>query len=118
MTKIEESARKAKDEMHPIHPGEMLLDELKYLNISQKRFAEVLAVPFEQLQALLNGKRNIDAEFALRLERYFGSGARMWMNLQATYSLEVAERDLGKTIEHEVLPKDDEAARVEVIEAA
>ncbi len=118
MTQIEESARKTKKNVRPIHPGEMLLDELKYLNISPKRFAEIVAVPFEQLQALLNGKRDVDAEFALRLERYFGSGARMWMNLQATYSLEVAERDLGKKIEHEVAPRDDEAARADVIEAA
>lgn len=118
MTQIEESAPETKNDMRPIHPGEMLLDELEHLNISPKRFADIVAVPFEQLQEVLNGERDIDAEFALRLERYFGSGARMWMNLQTIYSLEVAERDLGKKIEHEVAPREDAVARAEVVEAA
>ena len=94
MTQIEESTRDTKNSGSPIHPGEMLLDELQYLKISPKQFSEIVAVPLEQLRAVLHGKRDIDAEFALRLERYFGSGARMWMNLQTTYSLEVGLREI------------------------
>ena len=112
----EEDTREIKNRMPPIHPGEMLLDELEYTNVSPKQFAEMLAVPFEQLQAFLSGERDVDAEFALRLERYFGSGARMWMNLQSTHSLKVAERDLGKSISEEVVPR--EKAPSEVVEAA
>lgn len=118
MTQTEESVRKTKNSMSPIHPGEMLLDELEYLNVSPKRFAEIVAVPFEQLQAILKGEQDVDAEFALRLERYFGSGARMWMNLQTTYSLKVAERDLWNKIEQEVEQREDAEARVEAIEVA
>ena len=105
-----------KDGMPTIHPGEMLLDELEYLEISPKQFAQTLTIPLGKLQAFLNGERDFDAEFALRLEHYFGSGARMWMNLQSTYSLKVAELDRSERIEREVKPRVE--APVEVAEVA
>ena len=96
----------------PVHPGEMLNEELEYVGLTLETFAEQLGVPVAQMEAILNGDRDVDAEFALRLERYFGSGARMWMNLQATYSLEVAEMNLGGQIEKEVVPRDSERSEV------
>ena len=112
------SEMKSKNGMPPVHPGELLLDEIEYLKIAPAKFAEMLTVPVEQLQAILDGERDVDSEFALRLERFFGSGARMWMNLQTTYSLNVAEWDLGKTIVDEVVPLEDEEARTGVVETA
>ena len=106
MNSSEEDAVEIKNGMPPVHPGEMLLDEIRYLNFTPARFAKLLAVPLEQLQAILAGERDVDAEFALRLERYFGSGARMWMNLQIAYSLKVAERELAGTIAEEIVPRE------------
>ncbi len=114
--KRDEYTREIKNGLPPIHPGELLLDELEYTNVDRKRFAEMLAVPFEQLQAFLSGERDVDAEFALRLERYFGSGARMWMNIQTDYSLKMADRELGKTISDEVVPREKDPS--EIVEAA
>ena len=102
----EDSHSENKKSMLPIHPGEMLLDELEYMQIAPVQFAEMLAIPLEQLQMILAGERDVDAEFALRLERYFGSGARMWMNLQTAYSLEVAETKLSKAIAKEITPRE------------
>ena len=114
MRKSEEDSPEIKTSMLPIHPGEMLLDELEYMQMDPSKFAEMLAIPLEQLQTILAGERDVDAEFALRLERYFGSGARMWMNLQIAYSLEIAEMKLAKAIAKEITPREvDEAAVVE-----
>ena len=107
-----------KNRMLPVHPGEILNEDLDEMGLTPETFADRLAIPLDTMKAILAGERDVDAEFALRLERYFGSGARMWMNLQTTYSLKVAERDLGEKIEREVAPRDDEVARAEVIEAA
>ena len=105
-----------KNRMEPIHPGEILNEDLGEMGLDPVTFAKKLGIPLEHMQAILTGKRDVDAEFALRLERYFGSGARMWMNLQSTHSLKVAERDLGKSISEEVVPR--EKAPSEVVEAA
>ncbi len=105
-----------KNGMPPVHPGELLVEELKYLKISPKRFSKLLAVPQRQVEAILSCERDVDAEFALRLERYFGSGSQMWMNLQVDFSLKVARRDFGERIEREVEPRVEESS--EVVEAA
>ena len=102
----------------PVHPGEILNEDLEFMGLTPETFADKLAISVDQMNAILTGERDVDAEFALRLERYFGSGARMWMNLQTTYSLKVAERDLGNTIVDEVAPRVDEDARADVVEAA
>ncbi len=108
---------KPKNGMPPVHPGEILNEDLEEMGLTPKTFAYKLGIPAEHMTAILAGKRDVDAEFALRLERYFGSGARMWMNLQTAYSLKVAERDLGKKITDEVVPREDEEARAEAVEA-
>lgn len=109
---------KPKNGMPPVHPGEILNEDLEEMGLTPEIFADKLAIPLDRMNAILAGERDVDAEFALRLERYFGSGARMWMNLQTTYSLKVAERDLGKKISNEVASREDEQAQTKVIEAA
>ena len=82
----------------PIHPGEILADELEEIGLSAKRLAEVIEVPPNRLYQILAGKRNVTADTALRLGRYFGMSAHFWMNLQSAYELDLAQQQLGKTI--------------------
>ena len=79
--------------MPPVHPGEILLEEfLKPLGLSQYRLAKGLSVPARRINEIVLGGRSITADTALRLARFFGTSERFWLNLQATYDLEV-ERD-------------------------
>ena len=100
---------KPENNMTAVHPGEILNNDLKVMGLDAVSFADNLGVHFCELEKLLSGERDLDAELALRLDRYFGSGARMWMNLQVTYSLKVAERDCGGTIQNEVTPRRSES---------
>ena len=84
--------------MPPIHPGESLADELNELEISEIEMDDFLAVPHGTVAAVVEGRKAIDADFALRLSHFFGTGARFWMNLQATYDLKVAMKRSGPHI--------------------
>ena len=84
--------------MPPIHPGESLADELNELEISEIEMDDYLAVPRGTVAAIIEGRRDIDADFALRLSHFFGAGARFWMNQQATYDLKIAEKKSGPHI--------------------
>ena len=88
----------------PIHPGEILKDELDELGLSANAMALALRIPANRLTEIINGKRGISADTAMRLARYFGTSAQMWMNLQSHYELEVAEADLAERIAREVQP--------------
>lgn len=78
----------------PIHPGEILREEfLEPLQITQYRLAKSLSVPPRRINEIVHGKRGITADTALRLERFFGTSAQFWLNLQSHYDLEV-QRDL------------------------
>src|SRR5438876_11450090 len=81
--------------MVPIHPGRILRRELLARELSANGLARALRVPSGRIVDILNGKRAISAETALRLGRYFGIDPQFWMNLQAQYELAVAERELG-----------------------
>ena len=70
--------------------------------LSANALALKLRVPANRITEIVNGERGISAETALRLGRYFGTGARFWVNLQARYELALAERELGARIEREV----------------
>jgi len=83
----------------PIHPGEILADELEETGLSAKRLAEVIETPPNRLYQILAGKRRITADTALRLGRYFGTTADFWMNLQTAYELDSARQRIGKAIE-------------------
>lgn len=85
-----------KRKMPPIHPGEILLEEfLRPLKITQYRLAKALSVPPRRLNEIVQGKRAVSADTALRLSRYFGTSERFWMNLQARYALEKEKEILG-----------------------
>lgn len=82
----------------PIHPGEVLVDELEETGLTARSLAEVLEVPPNRLYQILAGKRNITADTALRLAQYFGMSADFWMNLQSAYELDLARQVNGKAI--------------------
>ena len=82
----------------PIHPGEILADELEELGLTAKKLADVIEVPPNRLYQLLAGKRSVTADTALRLGQYFGMSADFWMNLQTAYELDLARREVGTAI--------------------
>lgn len=88
--------------MVPVHPGRLLKRELEARDLSANALARALRVPPGRIVDIVNGKRAISAETALRLGRYFGNGGRFWLALQARYDLAVTERDSGPRIEREV----------------
>src|SRR5665213_2882172 len=83
----------------PIHPGEILADELQEIGLSAKKLADVMEVPPNRLYQVLAGKRNVTADTALRLAQYFGTSADFWMNLQSAYELDLARQQVGKAIQ-------------------
>lgn len=87
----------------PIHPGEILADELEEIGLSAKRLADVLEVPPNRLYQILAGRRNITADTALRLAQYLGTSADLWMNLQSAYELDLARQLTGRAIQR--IPK-------------
>jgi addiction module HigA family antidote len=86
----------------PVPPGRTLASELKARGRTANALALKLRVPSNRLTEIVRGERAITAETALRLGRYFGTGAAFWMNLQANYDLALAERELGDRINREV----------------
>lgn len=89
-------------DMVPIHPGRILRRELTARDLSANRLAIGLRVPSGRITDILNGKRGITPETALRLARFFGTSADFWMNLQSRYDLIVAEQFIGAKITAEV----------------
>ncbi|SRR6266498_5137636 len=89
--------------LSPVHPGEILLEDfMKPLGLTQYRLARDLRVTPIRISQIVNGKRSISVDTALRLARYFGTSAAVWLRLQVHYDLEVAEQELGKRINREV----------------
>jgi addiction module HigA family antidote len=87
----------------PIHPGEVLLEDfMKPLGLSQYRVAKDIGVPALRINQIVHGKRSVTADTAMRLARYFGTSAAIWLRLQARYDLEVAEAQMAKRINREV----------------
>jgi antitoxin HigA-1 len=93
------------DKMAPVHPGEILLEDfMKPLGLTQYRLAKEMNVYPRKVNEIVQGKRAITADTALRLARFFGTSPEVWMNLQAHYDLEVARDDLDERVEREVVP--------------
>ena len=89
----------------PVHPGTVLLrDFIEPMELTRYKVAKAIKVPQRRIDEVCSGKRAITADTALRLARLFGTDAQTWMNLQAQYDLELAERETAKRIEREVTP--------------
>ena len=88
--------------MRPVHPGEILAEELNELGLSANALAKALDVPTNRITAILRGQRGITADTALRLARYFDTTPQLWQNLQKAYELRVAEIESGPQIEKRV----------------
>jgi addiction module HigA family antidote len=82
----------------PIHPGEVLADELAELGISTTELARQIRVPANRISQIINGKRAITGDTALRLARWLGTNPQFWRNLQALYDVRVAEQGAGREI--------------------
>jgi len=81
-----------------IHPGEHLAEELKEMNMSAAELARQLEVPTNRVTEILNGRRSITGDTALRLAHFFGTTPEFWLNLQSFYELRVAQKKVGKAI--------------------
>jgi addiction module HigA family antidote len=91
------------ERLPPVHPGEVLLEDfMKPLGLSKYRVAKDIGVPTLRISQIVRGQRSITADTALRLARYFGTSAAVWLRLQARYDLEVAEAKIAKRINREV----------------
>jgi antitoxin HigA-1 len=89
--------------LFPVHPGEVLLEDfMKPLGLSQYRVAKDIGVPALRISQIVRGQRSVSADTALRLARYFGTSAAVWIRLQARYDLETAEAKMAKRINREV----------------
>ncbi|MDE6287311.1 MAG: HigA family addiction module antidote protein [Muribaculaceae bacterium] len=77
----------------PIHPGEMIKDEIEYRGISQKALAKEIGIPASVLNEVLNGKRAVSTEYALLLEAALGIEADLWLRLQSDYNKQIAQSD-------------------------
>ena len=89
----------------PIHPGRFLADELAELHVTPAEVARELHVPANRLYQLVNGRRSMTADTALRLSRWLGTSAEFWMNLQKLYELRLAEQQCGPEIKRTVTPR-------------
>jgi addiction module HigA family antidote len=83
----------------PIHPGEILADELEFMGLSVEQLAQYIKVSDRTIEELLRGQVDLTADIALRLGYFLNTGAEMWMNLQKAYELDVARQQLGDKLE-------------------
>jgi addiction module HigA family antidote len=93
-----------KKRISPVHPGVYLKELLGELTLSQYRLAKDIGVPAMRVSYVVNGKRPVTAELALRLGRYFGQSPRYWLNLQSRYDMDIAEDTLSDQVERQVQP--------------
>ena len=92
--------------MRPVHPGEILAEELEKLGLSANALAHALCVPTNRITAILKEQRGVTADTALRLSRYFGTTPMLWLNLQKTFELRRAEIESGAEITDRVQPRE------------
>lgn len=94
-----------KKRMAPVHPGEILLEQfLRPLDMSQNRLAIEISVPPRRINEIVNGKRRVTADTAMRLALFFNMTPQYWMGLQSDYDLDVAQDELEEKIKQEVRP--------------
>lgn len=90
--------------MRAVHPGRILKEELEARNLSANALALALRTPSGRITDIVNGKRAVSTETAMRLGRYFGQSPRFWLDLQTNYELATAEASVGARIDIEVAP--------------
>ena len=95
----------ARNGMRPVHPGEILREELDTLGLSASALSKALDVPVNRITLILRGQRSVTADTALRLARYFGTTPELWLNLQKTWELRRAEIETGHRIAGQVKPR-------------
>jgi len=94
-----------KNKLTPIHPGEILLEDfMRPKDISINKLAREIAVPPNRISAIVNGKRGITADTALRLGKYFSVSPETWLGIQADYDLRIAKQTIGKELEKRIHP--------------
>lgn len=97
---------KRNSRMPPVHPGEILREDLmKPLGLTVNGLARELKVPVNRISEIVNGRRAVNADGALRLARYFGNTPEFWINLQAAYDLSITIHSSARRIEREVRPR-------------
>ena len=94
-----------KNGRRPVHPGEILRDDLDALDLSANALASALNVPVNRVTMILKGQRGVSADTALRLGRYFGTTPQLWLNLQKTWELRKAEIEAGSEITERITPR-------------
>jgi addiction module HigA family antidote len=92
--------------MRPVHPGEILAEELQELGMSANAMTRALSVPTNRITAILKGQRGVTADTALRLSRYIGTTPQFWLNLQKNFELRAAEIESGGNIAEQVRPRE------------
>lgn len=91
--------------MRPVHPGEILREEyLKPMDMSANALAKALKVPASRINDIVLERRGVTVDTAMRLVRYFGGDVQSWLDLQTTYDIKVAQKELSKRVEREVVP--------------
>src|SRR5215468_11947169 len=98
MSRLLTTTRRGVVAIPAIHPGEHLAEELKELGMSAAELARQLGVPTNRVTEILNGRRAITGDTALRLANFFGTTGEFWLNLQSLYELRVAQKKAGKSI--------------------
>jgi antitoxin HigA-1 len=94
-----------KKKLTPIHPGEILLEDfMRPKEISINKLAREIVVPPNRISAIVNGKRSITADTALRLGKYFSVSPETWLGIQADYDLRIAKQTIGKEVEKRIHP--------------
>lgn len=97
---------KTKNRMQPVHPGEILQDELDETGLSSNTLAKELGVPVQLVTSILEGKQRVSADTAMRLARFFGTTPQMWLNLQQSWELRQVEMSSGSEIASRVTPRE------------
>jgi addiction module HigA family antidote len=89
-----------KDWKDPIHPGEILGDELEYIGMTAAELADKIGVPKNRMYQIVNEERSVTADTAIRLGIFFGQTPDFWLNLQKSYELDVAQQNMGDRMRH------------------
>ena len=99
--------------LSPIHPGEVLLEDfMKPLGLTQYRLAHDIGVTPIRISQIVNGQRAISVDTAMRLARYFGTSAAVWLRMQVRYDLEIAQAQMSDRINREVKVRQQPAGRL------